>query len=150
LAIASILKDHIILLEKKTDIRKRLIEFRRRVNLEKEASDDAGIKEYHFTIAYGHTSGRENRTKRVDLVNKLILPYVIPRDAKRGFTKEQRQLIWDMSKNKLCAICHKKVTFDNYSVDHKIPHSKGGLTVISNGEVTHRIPCNPSKGNRLK
>jgi hypothetical protein len=147
LAISNLLDNHIILADKYLEMRKDLTDFRRLVNVEKGDSKHREIREYYDTIGYGRTAGKEQRAKRVALVKRIILSYVIPKDIKRGFTPEQRQLVWDLSKDKICAKCRKKVEWVDYETDHKVPHSKGGLTIVSNGQVTHKL-CNASKGNK--
>lgn len=77
----------------------------------------------------------------------LHLPYLIPKDNKRTFNDEQRQLAWDLSKDKKCAICRKKVEWTDYELDHKKPYSKGGKTELTNAQITHKS-CNASKSNK--
>jgi hypothetical protein len=74
-----------------------------------------------------------------------LLPYTIAKDARRDFTEEQRQYVWDMSPDKRCAICNKTVEWNDYECDHKKPHTKGGQTIVANGQITHRFH-NRSKG----
>ena len=57
------------------------------------------------------------------------------KDPKRDFTNEQRLTIYYLNEG-ICQICNKKVEFKNFHADHIIPHSKGGLTKVSNGQVT--------------
>jgi len=90
------------------------------------------------------TTHKKQRTERQMVIRKLLIPLLTPKDVKRGFTDEEKRIIWDQS-DKICAICKKKVSsFDDYEPDHRDPHSKGGPTIISNGQVTHRT-CNRAK-----
>jgi len=77
------------------------------------------------------------------------------KDTNRGFSELQRILIYRKGKG-LCQQCLRdgmpekeaKVSWSKYQADHVLPHSKGGETIISNGELlcaTHNL----SKGNRV-
>lgn len=67
----------------------------------------------------------------------------------RNFTYEQKETLYKQSKAK-CAICSQKILhIEDSEVDHVIPHSKGGETILSNAQITHRY-CNRAKGNRTK
>lgn len=47
-----------------------------------------------------------------------------------------------------CYWCGEKVTYEDSSVDHKIPLSKGGLDNANNRVLTH-ISCNKEKGDQM-
>jgi Protein of unknown function DUF262/HNH endonuclease len=65
----------------------------------------------------------------------------------RNFTYEQKETLFKQSKAK-CAICGQKILqIEDSEVDHIKPHSKGGETILSNAQITHRY-CNRAKGNR--
>lgn len=147
LATSQLLENHIILTTEHAKLKNDLVTFRALVNVEKEHSKHREVREYDQTISHGRTATKEHRLKRIELLKKVIISYVVPKDPRRGFTPEQRQLIWDLSKDKLCGICGKKVDWDDYEADHKKAHSKGGLTTVSEGQVTHRA-CNASKGGK--
>ena len=77
------------------------------------------------------------------------------KDTNRGFSELQRILIYRKGRG-LCQQCLRegmpekeaKVSWSKYQADHVLPHSKGGETIISNGELlcaTHNL----SKGNRV-
>ena len=91
------------------------------------------------------TTHKKQRTERHVVIRKLLIPYLVPKDDKRLFNEEEKRIIWDTSKDKTCAICRRKVSdFEEYEPDHIKPHSKGGLTVIPNGQITHKT-CNRAK-----
>ncbi len=51
--------------------------------------------------------------------------------------------------NQICAICKNEIhSIDDSTVDHIIPHNKGGKTVIDNAQLTHRS-CAARKYTRL-
>ena len=68
----------------------------------------------------------------------------------RNFTHEQRLVIY----NKNQGVCQLKIkckgekcNWDNWEADHIIPHSKGGKTILSNGQVACPS-CNSAKSNK--
>ncbi len=70
-------------------------------------------------------------------------------DPKRNFTEEERKAIYKRDGG-CCQVRLKcrgeKVSWSNAHIDHKIPHSKKGRTIISNGQVSCRA-CNLAKGD---
>lgn len=60
-----------------------------------------------------------------------------------GYKKYKHRLF---KKSKLCALCKKSVTFEEASVDHIIPISKGGANNPNNYQLSHK-ECNLKKGN---
>jgi 5-methylcytosine-specific restriction endonuclease McrA len=146
-AVSGILGHHSYSPDDYVDLKDCLFEFRRLVNIEKDQSKNKVRSEYYTTVGFGRLSDKELRAKRVDIIKKLMLPYVASKDPNRNFTDEQRQLAWDMSKDKKCALCDKKVEWIDYNLDHKVSHIKGGRTMLSNSQITHK-KCNASKSNR--
>jgi 5-methylcytosine-specific restriction endonuclease McrA len=59
---------------------------------------------------------------------------------------EQRKYIY--SKNKRCGICGHDVRFDDSTIDHIIPLSRGGSDSFKNMQLAHTA-CNSAKGNHL-
>lgn len=64
----------------------------------------------------------------------------------RCFTEEQKKsLFFDGCK---CGICGQTLlNIDDCEVDHIVPYSKGGRTILENAQLVHSY-CNKSKGNR--
>jgi len=56
------------------------------------------------------------------------------KDKKRAFTDQQRVAIYQIYEG-ICQVCQSHVEFAEYHADHKNPHSAGGETKISNGQV---------------
>jgi hypothetical protein len=87
IAVSQLLRNHYFLLQQHDEIKEKLIEFRRRVNTERESSRDKIISEYHETI--GHApSNKKNRNRRTNIIKNLLLAYVISRDPTRDFSEE--------------------------------------------------------------
>lgn len=144
IAISNLQKNHIFPQENYADIKKSLFDFRRLVNIEKEQSTDTTRNEYYDTIGFGGIGRKELREKRIALTSNLLLECLVSKDPQHRFTKEQRQLAWDLSKDKRCAWCNKKIEFKDYELDHKIEHSKGGKTELKNSQILHK-ECHDEK-----
>lgn len=77
------------------------------------------------------------------------------KDENRSFSEAQRIKIYRAA-NGLCSLCIEEgkpekeayVTWSNYETDHVLPHSKGGETVIENGQLLCRRH-NRIKGSRI-
>lgn len=68
------------------------------------------------------------------------------KDSQRAFTTEQRVALYRRD-NGICQSCKVKVEFNDFHADHIIPHSKGGETKLSNGQVLCS-ECNQKKSNK--
>ena len=62
------------------------------------------------------------------------MPYLELKDQNRFFTPDQRAVIYRKG-NGVCAICGISVTEDSFEADHIKPWSKGGRTIIANGQI---------------
>lgn len=71
------------------------------------------------------------------------VPEMETKDPKRDFTNEQRQAIYFINEG-ICQICDEKVEYKNFHADHISAHSNGGVTKVSNGQVTC-MKCNLNK-----
>lgn len=77
------------------------------------------------------------------------------KDEKRAFSELERILIYRKGKG-LCQQCMRegkpeneaKVSWSEFQADHVIPHSKGGRTILENGELLCRYH-NQSKGAKM-
>lgn len=66
---------------------------------------------------------------------------------RRVFTKRQRKIL-QISAGNRCQICKKELT-KSFHADHKVPFSKGGLTLLHNGQALCAA-CNLSKGSKMQ
>jgi hypothetical protein len=100
-----------------------------------------------------HSTDSEDSLKHRNeyLLRKFFetIPDIQLKDNSRLFTHEQRLAIYrrDGGTCKLKIKCNgEKCTWDNWEADHIIPHSKGGKTMVNNGQVACS-ECNKSKSN---
>jgi len=81
---------------------------------------------------------------------------IIEKDEKRAFSELERIIIYRKGKG-LCKECLKEgkpekeaqVSWTEYQADHVFPHSKGGKTIIENGELLCRYH-NQTKSDKIK
>lgn len=59
----------------------------------------------------------------------------------------KRRKIYDNHKG-ICYLCDKPVSFEEYTIEHVIPKSKGGTNKYVNLRPAH-FDCNQKKGNKL-
>lgn len=102
------------------------------------------FRQYLITVQ-GNTDGIATRKSRADLLRQLIGELFDKKDEQRLFTIEQRRLIWHSDEEKKCTKCKDSLTWENFTLDHVIAHSRGGRTTISNAALMCRR-CNPQKG----
>jgi hypothetical protein len=87
---------------------------------------------------------------RFDTLLNYMLDNIIEletKDQQRAFTTEQRLAIYRKNGG-VCqgSSCGREVDFGNFHADHIDPHSLGGKTKVSNGQILCS-DCNLAKGN---
>jgi hypothetical protein len=83
-------------------------------------------------------------TKFRELVDPVIEGTVV---EPRFFNFQLREELWQQSHS--CQLCKNAIhSFEDSTVDHIVPYSKGGKTVPENGQLTHRS-CNASKNAQM-
>ncbi len=118
--------------------------------VETSEGDNASYYDYK-TYRKTSADSRTSMEKRFDVLLTKFLEYnqnLLPKDPKRGYEKWERLAIYDRDKG-ICQMCHHHTNFDKGTVDHKVPHSKGGFTTIENGQWLC-VPCNLKKLNKLE
>jgi uncharacterized protein DUF262/HNH endonuclease len=100
--------------------------------------------DYLLTVR-ADTDSSANRERRRAILKSLLWSLYERKDEKRGFTSEQRRIIWGTEDKVLCAKCKKPVSWSDFTVDHILAHAKGGKTRVKNAQPMHRR-CNSSKG----
>lgn len=115
-----------------------------------EEERDYSLVEYRRLTSQS-TDAEESIRARVDAMEKrffLYAPDIETIDPIRDFSPEQRLAIFrrDDGRCQLKIKCDGiKVEWGHWHADHKIPHSKGGKTTVSNGVVACPA-CNLAKG----
>lgn len=108
-------------------------------------------KTYRKTSA----DSRNSIERRFNIILTKFLefnPTLLPKDPNRNFNYWEKLAIYYRDKG-LCQLkvtenCKGKTLFDEGTADHKIPHSKGGRTIIKNGQWSCN-PCNLKKLNKV-
>jgi 5-methylcytosine-specific restriction endonuclease McrA len=103
-------------------------------------------QEYLLTVQ-GDTDSSANRERRATILRNLLWSLYDRKDERRGFTTEQRRIIWHSEDKRLCAKCRRPLSWGDFSVDHIMAHARGGRTSLRNAQPMHRN-CNASKGAR--
>ena len=105
-------------------------------------------REYLTTVRSDSDNINQRRSR--ERVLRQILGTVFARkDALRSFTPEQRRIIWNTSSARVCSHpgCNTKLTWEDFTIDHINPHSKGGRSQLDNAALMCR-KHNSAKGNR--
>ena len=127
-------------------------EMERRENDKKDDDDrDIALSDYRRFVSSSNDTKEyiEARLKMLEERFFLAFPDIEKIDPIRGFSDEQRLAIYwrDGGRCQLIKKCDgkNKLGWNDWHADHKTPHSKGGSTIVSNGQVA--CPeCNLSKG----
>jgi hypothetical protein len=111
--------------------------------------DQELYREYLLTVSQ-MTDDVNQRRKREQILENILRTLFASKDAKRGFSAEQRRIMWNTAAIRTCARrgCTAKLTWDDFTVDHIDPHSKGGRTKLDNAALMCRRH-NSSKSNRV-
>lgn len=103
-------------------------------------------RDYLLTVSQ-MTDDVNQRRKRELILRGILGSLFARKDAQRVFSAEQRRIIWNSSANRTCAHCGTKLTWDDFTIDHIDPHSKGGQSRLGNAALMCR-KHNSAKGNR--
>ncbi len=102
-------------------------------------------RDYLLTVSQ-MTDDVAQRRKRELILRGILESVFACKDEQRGFTPEQRRIIWNQSSERKCK-CGRKLTWGNFTIDHIDPHSRGGLSRLDNAALMCQS-CNSKKGNR--
>lgn len=105
-------------------------------------------RDYLMTVSQ-MTDDVSQRRKREAILRGLLVSLFERKDSKRGFSAEQRRIIWNTSVTRKCANPnHRKLlTWDDFTIDHIDPYSKGGRTKLENAALMCRS-CNSAKKDK--
>ena len=104
------------------------------------------FSDYLLTVQ-GDTDSAATRQRRANVIRGLIWSLYEQKDTKRTFSQEQRRIIWNSDISQKCAGCSRKLSWDDFTVDHMVAHIKGGKTRLDNAQLMCRA-CNSRKGGR--
>jgi Protein of unknown function DUF262/HNH endonuclease len=93
------------------------------------------------------TDKLNQRQRRAEILRGLFSGLFEKKDEHRGFSPEQRRLLWNSDEKKRCRDCRSVLDWANFQIDHVKPHSLGGKTVLKNAEIVCRSR-NARKGAR--
>ncbi len=105
-------------------------------------------REYLLAVSQ-MTDDVSQRRKRDQILRGILGSLFARKDSQRGFTSEQRRILWSTSANRVCKTCGCKLTWENFTIDHIDPHSKGGRSRLDNAALMCR-KHNSQKGNRRR
>jgi 5-methylcytosine-specific restriction endonuclease McrA len=103
-------------------------------------------REYMLTVREG-TDELNNRRKREQILRGLLETIFESKDSARLFSQEQRRILWNTTAARKCASCGRALTWDDFTIDHIDPYSKGGRTRLDNAALMCRR-CNSVKRDR--
>jgi hypothetical protein len=102
--------------------------------------------DYLLTVQ-GDTDSFATRQRRARILRTLLESIFQRKDGRRGFSVEQRRILWNDEQRRKCADCGERLTWSNFTVDHVKAHSRGGSTRLENARILCKS-CNSSKGAR--
>jgi len=98
----------------------------------------------------GTTAGRHNVTPKQAVEMCFYAPAVVPkshRDGRSG-NKKKRLKLWNAG-NRNCYRCGIRIeSFEDASLEHKIPLNRGGLNNLANCALSHQL-CNHEAGSDM-
>jgi len=112
------------------------------------APDQEMYREYLLTVREA-TDEINHRRKREQILRGLLESLFQKKDSARFFSPEQRRILWNTSEDRKCTVCDKILTWDDFTIDHINPHSKGGRTELDNAALMCK-KHNSAKGNRRR
>lgn len=107
-----------------------------------------GLSEYKESIQRS-TDSAPNRLTRSQILNELLSRiFTTKKDKDRTFSTLQKRILWNKIKDDpKCLNCDTLLSWNDVTIDHILPWSKGGKTDLNNGQILC-TKCNSSKGNR--
>ena len=108
--------------------------------------DQEIYRDYLLTVSQ-MTDDVAQRRNREKILRGLLVSLFARKDSQRGFTAEQRRVLWNKVGAPQCVTCSCKLTWEDFTIDHIDPYSKGGLSRLENAALMCR-KHNSKKGNR--
>ena len=110
--------------------------------------DQEIYRDYLLTVSQMSDDVNQRR-KRESMLRGIVGTLFARKDSQRGFTLEQRRILWNTVAQRKCAKCSRILSWGDFTIDHIDPHSKGGRSRLENAAIMCR-PCNSSKGYRRR
>lgn len=104
------------------------------------------FSDYLLTVQ-GDTDSAATRERRANIIRGLLKPLYEYRDGRRAFSQEQRRIIWNNDVIRKCSAsgCHRKLAWEDFTIDHVVSHVRGGRTRLDNAQLMCK-KHNSSKG----
>ena len=118
---------------------------RQKVKIAEAADPDQRLFVDYLLTVQGNTDSLVQRQSRAAILKKVLGKLFERKDDQRGFTMEQRRLIWHSDEAKRCVECGKSLSWSDFTIDHIIPHARGGKSTLSNAALMCRT-CNSKLG----
>lgn len=120
---------------------------RQQVRIAEGAKPEQRLFADYLLTVQGDTDSLATRKRRADILRQVLGSLFEKKDERRNFTIEQRRLIWHSEQIKRCSSCKKPLTWNNFTIDHINPFSRGGRSTNSNAALMCKN-CNSRKGAR--
>ncbi|MFN2455860.1 MAG: HNH endonuclease family protein [Pyrinomonadaceae bacterium] len=118
----------------------------KRKKMENTEPGEELYRQYLLTVREG-TDEINHRRDRERILQGLLKPLYEKKDSERLFSPEQRRILWNSTTARKCTECRRTLTWEDFTIDHIHPHSKGGQTRLDNAALMCR-KHNSQKGNR--
>jgi hypothetical protein len=144
------LVENYVIERKEEKLKDYFIEFLTKVGEVESSGEEVDVPYFDYK-QWRKTSAdsRKSIEKRNDIVLSKFLefvPDIQPKDPEREFNYWERLAIYYRAKG-FCQICGTKTSFAEGHADHVNPHSKGGPTIVKNGQWLCK-KCNLEKSNK--
>jgi len=95
------------------------------------------------------TDDVSQRRKREEILRGILGSLFARKDTQRGFSEEQRRILWNTASARVCTApgCGKKLSWEDFTIDHIDPYAKGGRSQLDNAALMCR-KHNSAKGSR--
>ena len=124
-------------------------ELRERQRKLESIKPDQELYRHYLQTALQATDEYNQRKARETILRGILESLFAKKDSQRGFSSEQRRLLWNTASNRRCEACGRSLSWEDFTLDHIDPHSKGGRSHLENATLMCRR-CNSSKGNRRR
>ena len=124
-------------------------ELREKLKKAQNVSSEQDLYRQYLLTVMQATDEVSQRRLRESILRKLLESLFSKKDAQRGFSEAQRRILWNTSADRRCQNpkCKKRLAWNDFTIDHIDPYSKGGRSRLDNAALMCRS-CNSAKGKR--